>query len=264
MPNRISVLIPSQLQSRSTVEYSGLLIDSAIESIRLQTVAHPVELQIIVGIDAEATIPAKLAADSTLVFARSGGKSQAAALNAAAKLIAGELVAILEDDDQWHPQFLRYALPALAGADFASSTQLEIGPDEAVIRICDFPTPSGWLMKRATWEAVGVFNERFRWHPDNEWLARLGQKGHRRVHLVEATAPTDSEIASKVRPWLANCLQLGGPSVRLLRHDLPWPLVKRLVHAGSNMKRMSTNDAFFLESRTEIEELVQTYGRVPW
>src|SRR5262252_9459977 len=84
------------------------------------------------------------------------------------------------------------------------------------------------------------------------------------VHLVEATAPTDSEIASKVRPWLANCLQLGGPSVRLLRHDLPWPLVKRLVHAGSNMKRMSTNDAFFLESRTEIEELVQTYGRVPW
>ena len=179
------------------------------------------EFQIIIGINADATIPPNLAADTTLVFARSGGHSQAAALNAAAKLIAGDLVAILEDDDQWHPQFLRYALGALAGADFASSTLLEIGPDQTVRCVNDFPTPSGWLVKRATWDAVGEFNERFRWHLDNEWLGRLAQKGHRRVHLVEATAPTDRGIASRVRPGLEKCLRLGGPSVRLLLNR--WP-----------------------------------------
>ena len=168
------------------------------------------EFQIIIGINADATIPPNLAADTTLVFARSGGHSQAAALNAAAKLIAGDLVAILEDDDQWHPQFLRYALGALAGADFASSTLLEIGPDQTVRCVNDFPTPSGWLVKRATWDAVGEFNERFRWHLDNEWLGRLAQKGHRRVPLLRLPRQLIEGSPAECVPGWKNACGLAG------------------------------------------------------
>jgi glycosyltransferase involved in cell wall biosynthesis len=264
VPDTISVLIPSRLRPKNSVASAKLLIDNAIESIRWQTVASRIEVQIIIGIDTGASIPPKLAGDSGLGFAQSGGKTQAAALNAAAKLIAGHFVAILEDDDQWHPLFLEYALSALAEADFVSSTQLEIGLDEIAIRINDFPTPSGWLMKRATWDAVGAFNESFRWHLDNEWLGRLAQQPCKRAHLVEATAPINPESARQVRPWLANCLRLGGPSVRLVRHGLPWPLVKRLVHPGSGMQRISVDPNLTIQSQNELKALVQTFGRIPW
>jgi hypothetical protein len=168
----ISILIPSRLGQR---ESGDLLIDSALASIRSQTIANRAIFQIVIGIDLGATIPSRLRTDPALQFAE-GAKSQAAALNAAAKQITGDIVAILEDDDQWHPQFLECALSFLENADFVSSTQLEIALDRHVIGINDYPTPSGWVMRRETWDSVGAFDAKFRWCLDSDWLERLTEK----------------------------------------------------------------------------------------
>jgi molybdopterin-binding protein len=87
---KVSILIPSRLGQKKSGAESHLFIDSAIESIRSQTIAGRVNFQIVVGVDAGATIPSKLSTNSALQFAE-GAQSQAAALNAAAKLIAGDI-----------------------------------------------------------------------------------------------------------------------------------------------------------------------------
>jgi hypothetical protein len=122
-------------------------------------------------------------------------------------------------------------LHALQKVDFVSSTQLEVNENGIIESINDFPTPSGWVMKKHVWESVEIFNEQYRWHLDNEWLGRLAKKGNTRAHLVEATAPV---VANKMvrRPWLQNVILLAGANVRLFRHSDLLPLVKRTVHEG--------------------------------
>ena len=64
--------------------------------MRSQTISKGVEFQILVGIDA-VNPPTHLAVQHGIHFGESRGRSQAAALNAAAKMVDGDLVAILED-----------------------------------------------------------------------------------------------------------------------------------------------------------------------
>jgi hypothetical protein len=82
--------------------------------------------------------------------------------------------------------------------------------------------------------------------------------------LVEATAPIDPEIVASMRPWLSSVLRFGGRSVRLLRHDSPWPLVLRLVHQSSVMQQVEDNSAWLKTSQHEHALLEQKFGRVPW
>ena len=261
---RISVVIPSRLQTVPAGGNQRLMLERAISSIRQQTASHAFEFQILVGIDQGAKIPARLANDPRIRFAHSQGKFQAAALNAAARLIEGDFVAFLEDDDQWNTHFIEYGLAALADSDFTSSTQLEVGPGGEVICINDFPTPSGWLMHRRTWEAIGLFDESYKWHLDNDWLGRLGNSGLRRAHLVESTAPITRDAILKVGRSLQGCLSQGGPRVRLARHHQPYPLVRRLVHPASGCGQISQGGPASLESKREFEKLITRYGRLPW
>jgi len=270
MITRISILIPSRLATSSSETLvrhelpAPLMIDKAIASVRAQTISKEVEFEIVVGVDAGSNLPPHLASQPGIRFAESRGHSQAAALNAAAKTVDGDLIAILEDDDQWEPAFLEESTRALENADFVSSTQLEVTPDGEILRINDCPTPSGWVMKRTTWELVGPFDEFFRWHLDSEWLGRLAVKRVPRVHLVEATAPIDIKLMVQVRPWLARVLQFGGPSVRIHRHQSPWPLIKRLVHAGSGVQAIEGSESRQAESRTECYALTRRFGHIPW
>jgi hypothetical protein len=219
-----------------------------------------------IGIDAGAgvRVPAGLAERLGVEFIESGGKSVTAALNAAARRCTGDYLSFLEDDDQWHPLFLETALAALQNAEFVSSTQLEVTEQGEVVRTVDFPTASTWLMKRATWDRVGGFDEGYRIHHDNEWLGRLGLSGCRRVHLVEATAPVIREIVAPVRPWLASVLRYGGPLIRLQRHALPWPLVIRLVHQSSVMQQIEEDASYRERSQHEHALLQRAFGRIPW
>jgi glycosyltransferase involved in cell wall biosynthesis len=264
----VSVVLPSLLKKSTDPRQSGrLFLEQAVGSIRAQTAANRVTFQIVVGLDAggRSQVPAGLAERLGIQFAESNSRSIAAALNAAVRCCNGDYIAFLEDDDQWHPLFIETALAAFQqGADFVSSTQLEVTEQNEVIRIVDFATASSWLMPRKTWETVGEFDESYRIHHDNEWLGRLGDKGCRRIHLVEATAPVIPEIVTPVRPWLSAVLKLGGPSVRLLRHGLPWPLVLRLVHQTSVMQKVEDSSSYYERSQHEHQRLQQTFGRVPW
>jgi glycosyltransferase involved in cell wall biosynthesis len=256
---KLSVLIPSRTQPRQAT-----FLEHAVRSIRAQSAAPGLSIEILVGLDRSSAPPPIFSNDPALRFIESKGNSQAAALNACAGALDGDYVAFLEDDDQWHPERVAVTLAALDQGNFVSSTQLEVDPAGSVIRINDFPTPSGWFMPTATWERVGAFNEEYRLHLDNEWLGRLAESGTSRIHLVEATAPVRSEVMAQVRPWLASVLRLGGPHVRVLRHRFPVPLVTRLVHPGAGTFQIATKPEHARESEAEISRLVERFGRVPW
>ncbi|MEA2905753.1 MAG: hypothetical protein QOI12_3140 [Alphaproteobacteria bacterium] len=261
----VAVILPSLFKRFTHPAKSGrYFLEQAVASIRAQTVANRVTFNIIVGIDEGAQVPDGLAEKLGIRFVHSNARTVTAALNAAARQSEGDYVGFLEDDDQWHPQFLETALSVLSEAEFVSSTQLEVTEQDEVVRIVDFPTASGWIMRRSTWRTVGEFNEGYKLHHDNEWLGRLGDLKLKRAHLVEATAPVIPEIVVPVRPWLSALLTYGGPCVRLVRHGSPWPLILRLVHASSAMQQIDNNASFNAQSQYEHALLQKTFGRVPW
>jgi hypothetical protein len=251
----LSVLIPSRLERDAS---GKLFLERAVASIRGQT-GHDLALQILVGVDADATPPAM----PGVSFVRAEGRSQAAALNAAADKAAGDFIAILEDDDQWNSGFLFCAYSLLkSDVEFSSSTQLEVTPDGKVIRVQEFPTPSGWMMRRGVWDRVGPFSQDYRFHLDNEWLGRLGETKARRAHLVEATTPMDYDTLPLSRPFLGRILEMA--NVELVRHDSPWPLVVRLCHPNSGMARIKSDPALKAQSDEETARLIARFGRFPW
>jgi hypothetical protein len=243
-----------------------MFIEAAIRSIRAQTAADRVRFQIIVGIDRGATVPASLADDPGVQIAESNGGTQAAALNAAATLVEGEFVAFLEDDDLWDPHFVQAAFAALElkGFAFLSSSQLEMAETDQPLRVQDFPIMSGWLMPRKTWDSVGVFDESYRWHLDNEWLGRLAVRAVPRCHLVEATVPKDRAAIAADRPALEALRKHSLGQVELVQHSLSWPLVFRFVHSGSGLAQIRTDVATKSESNQEYQRLIRDYGRLPW
>ena len=255
----LSVVIPSRSHPRQAE-----FLRRAVQSIKAQTIYSTMKIDIVVGLDRGQSLPAGLADELGLVVVESRATSQAAALNAAIRNVNTDLLAILEDDDRWHPRFLELAGKALSFAGFVSSTQLELNEKNEVVRINDFPTPSGWLMPVSTMRTVGEFNESHRWHLDNEWLGRLAESKIPRVHWVEATAPVELGYMDQVRPWLACVIKLGGEAIRIARHELPVPLIQRLVHAQSGVSNIQQSSELRNESRQEIKALVARFGRIPW
>jgi glycosyltransferase involved in cell wall biosynthesis len=257
---KLSVIIPSRLERAE----GGLFLERAVASVQGQALQSPLDLELLVGVDAGAAAAPGLAARLGARLIESEGRSQAAALNAAMAAASGDYVAFLEDDDQWRPDFLPTALSVLKDFDFVSSTQLEVDPGGQILRINDFATPSGWIMRRAVLDKIGPFDGTYRFHLDNDWLGRLGRTEFRRAHLVEATAPVDYTMAQQVRPWLANMIAWARPPVTLARHGSPWPCVIRLVHPGSGMQKVAADPALLAQSNGEYERLKAAYGDVPW
>lgn len=241
-------------------------LERSTASIRAQTAIAEFDVRIVVGVDPGASqglreIAGRLGCD----LVESATASQAGALNAGLAAVDSELVAFLEDDDVWQPPYLQAASGALAaGAAFVSSTQLEFDENGIVLRINDFPTPSGWLLGRELAARVGPFDPDYRFHLDNEWLGRLAETGAPRIHMVESTAPVDPRHIADVRPWLMNALTLSAGHCRLGRHALPIPLVHRLVHSNSGMARIAADPALGEVSGAEARRLLARFGRIPW
>lgn len=255
----LSVIIPSREQA-----IQGRLLTQSIGSVQAQKARDWLHVEVLVGIDPGAAPPVIEAFDVPVKFVNASARSGAAAVNGAAATATGDYVAILEDDDVWHPDHLDVSLRVLEHCAFVSGTQLEVDEEGTVVRINDFPTPTGWVMPRSTWEQVGPFDTSYRLHHDNEWLGRLTERGFSRTHLVESTAPLSVDVARQVRPWLANVIDLGGGQVRLERHDSPAPLVRRLVHSDSLMHQISTDATAKARSDDDYERLIERYGRIPW
>jgi hypothetical protein len=252
------VIIPSRLANNSKGE---LFLQMAVNSVHRQTIKSLIKINISVGVDLD-SIPPMSNQWSQIHFCV-GGSTQAAALNAASAILDHELVAFLEDDDEWHPTFLETAIHGLEHVDFISSTQLEVNADGFVLGINDFPTPSGWVMKSEVWKNIARFDENYLFHLDNEWLGRLALSQFKRAHLVEATAPIDSNSLIR-RPWLLNVLRNGGPNVKLIRHNQLIPLVKRTVHGKSGMAEIANDVRSKMRSDKEHELLIKRFSRIPW
>jgi|ERR1700733_585429 len=255
------VITPSRLKRGRD---GTLLLEKAILSIFHQSIASNLLIDVVVGIDPGSRVSEDLQFPKTVRFVQSGVASQAAALNAAAKSLNHTYLAILEDDDEWHNEFLAVAIEALKQVDFISSTQLQVDAQGQAVCIFDFPTPSGWVMRRKVWESIGAFNESYRLHLDNEWLGRLGESGFKRGHLIEATAPLDRRIMMIHRPTLNLYLTQSGPSSGVFRHQFLIPLVRRLVHEGSGLHSIGVDSAAKEQSKIETAQLKERFGRVPW
>jgi hypothetical protein len=265
----LGVIIPSRLQRVAAgVGQGEYFLERAVANAMAQTALakEGISITFIVGIDADADVPRHLKGRNDIIWARSDGRSQADALNAgiAAAGKKFDLIAFLEDDDRWDPEYLTWGLAAVKQYGFVSTTQLEVDENDQILRINDFPTPSGWLMPADTLHRIGCFDSTLRWHLDNDWLGRLGVSGIRRCHLVEVTAPTTLAHAEQVRPWIANVIRCGGYALEVKRHLLPTPLVIRMVHAGSGMARIGSDPVIARQSQAEFTMLASRYGRIPW
>ena len=255
----LTVVIPSRAQ-----DTQFQFLERATQSIRKQTVIANFDVRILVALDRDVQLPASFCSQIGIEPIASDGTGQARALNGAMRSLGDtDYVAFLEDDDQWAPQYLDFAARSMQHGDFVSSTQAEFDERGVFLRVNDFPTPSGWFMRQEVLGKVGVFDESYRFHLDNEWLGRLREAGVRRVHLVEATAPVEMVHAHQVRPWLAQVLTAARGLCILARHPNPFPLVNRLIHSGSGMARISTDPALLELSQAEHARLVHRYGSVP-
>jgi glycosyltransferase involved in cell wall biosynthesis len=245
----VTVIVPTRF---ARVDY----IQEAFQSIR----AQGVQLEILVGVDRDAVVPDGFAERFGVTICRGSENSQAAALNACIPRAQGEFVAFLEDDDKWLPEFLVTA--ASVKTPFVSSTQLEVDQDGVVLRINDYPTPSGWFVRRDALLRLGPFVPMI--HLDNYMLGRVGEIGIERAHLIEATAPILKEHAECSRPFLLAIMNEGRPTPRIFRHSNPYPLVIRRVHSGSGMWQVRNDPTVRAQSAAEFDELVKRFGAVPW
>ena len=232
--------------------------------MRGQTIANQFAITFLVGVDKGCQLEPAVSDTLGVSCIESDGASQAKALNIAIRQVHEGFVAFLEDDDQWMPDYLNFAMKEIALCDFVSSTQVELDETDELIRINDFPTPSGWFMTSSTLKRVGEFNESYRFHIDNEWLGRLSETKLKRIHMVESTAPVQKRYAQQVRPWLVNVINCSGGFCNLSRHGSPYPLVKRLVHSNSGMFQIATNSEDSEISKREYESLVNRWGLIPW
>jgi glycosyltransferase involved in cell wall biosynthesis len=252
--SRISVICPSRLVAPASASRPELYVARAIRSVRWQSVWADFDWEIVVAVDPgrAGEVPAILG-DVRVVEGDSLG--QAAAVNAAVRTATGDVVAILEDDDVWHWRKIELQLGALrepTTARFASANQIEMDQDGGALRINDFATPSGWLMNRKTWEAVGPLNESFRWHVDNEWLGRLNAQGIPRVHLIEQS--------SAARELVATLVKRSG----VRRTDEAFPLVFKEAHPAAATARIADDLSCRRQSRDEYRRMIADFGEVPW
>ena len=258
---KISIIIPTK-----EIPNQFSLLKKAIDSIASQTISNQFDITILISVDMGC--PINVLELGHIGFKiqciESSGYSQAKALNSAIEVADSDFVAFLEDDDQWMPDYLSNAIGLLTDFDFVSSTQLEVNGSGEIIRIFDFPTPSGWLMPLSTLQVVGGFNESYRYHIDNEWLGRLSESKLRRVHLIESTAPLALDCIAEARPMLANVINASLGFSYLARHTSPYPLVKRLVHENSGMHQIKNNESLLAISHEEWRLLTLRFGKLPW
>ena len=262
---RISVVIPSRLQGAKDDPSSPWFVERAIACVRGQSIFRAGYLpEIIVGVDPGMAVLASQRLGQSAMVAEAAVRSQSSALNAGVAKISGDYVAFLEDDDLWAPNYLERALDQFGRFQFASSTQLERTVDGVVVRIIDYPTPSSWVMPRATLDRVGGFDGSYRWHLDSEWIGRLNEQRIPRVHFVEATAPIELEAISSTRPNLWNILVCAAEFCSFNRHESPWPLVMRTVHPGSGMAQIAASEAKQAQSKAEYARMIERYDNIPW
>ena len=263
---RLDVIIPSRNSDKQKI-----FLQNSISSIINQKTEQDIEIRVIICTDPnfnEVNLPSVKRLNIQLL--QSIKPTQAHALNTGIKKTDADYVSFLEDDDYWQPHFLETSLKSLKTLlnknkfGIISSNQLEINSAKQIIRVNDYPTPSGWLMNSETLSAVGLFNTAYLLHLDNDWLGKAAIKNIPRLHLIEAIAPINVINCLQVRPWLANVVQNSKGTCSLQRHRYLTPLVNRLVHSKSGMAQIAKEKSKKDISIKERTLLKSTYGLIPW
>lgn len=254
----LSIIIPSRTQPQQ-----GAFLRKAVASIRAQTVQGRIPFEILIGLDAGAAPPTDFTPDSDTVFVEGYAKSQAAALNGAFARSTGDHLAILEDDDRWHPNYLEVMLDVAQHAPLVTTNEIAIDEAGKVLYLSDSATPSAWVMTRDVWRTVGAFDDAYRYHMDCDWLGRARACGVSRIHLVEAEADLTPETLDQNRPMVAELMRQGGAFLRIAAHGLKSPLVVRMRHDGAGMSIIATNAEAGARSSQEAAQLMARYGYIP-
>ena len=263
---KLHVIIPSR-----NSEKQKIFLNKSVGSVINQKLDQDIEISVIICTDPtfnEENIPSSQ--KIKIQICQSNKPTHADALNNGIKKFDANYVSFLEDDDYWQPNFIEVSLSFLKKMlsknkfGMTSSNQLEINSEGQVIRVNDFPTPSGWLMTAETLSHVGLFNSSYLFHLDNDWLGKAALKNVPRKHLIEAVAPINVSICSQVRPWLALVVRNSKRTCSLQRHQYLTPLVTRLVHSQSGMGQISAEKSKQDLSSKEQNLLRTTYGLIPW
>jgi hypothetical protein len=236
---KVSVIIASRLQLRPHAGPESLWLDRALRSVRRQT-APEVELEIVIGLDPGAILPPRFA---SLVAANATRPCQADALNAAVAAATGEVLAFLEDDDYWEPRRLQYGLRHL---------NRFVDEDGSFVAINDYPTPSGWLLRRATWENVGPFDDSYTF-VDSEWLGRANLLRLRRLHLIEAGPHGPRRRLEMVQRFSA-----------ILATQQRDPLVLRTVNPHGVVGAAQAQEEARRRHERDVQRMIAKYGDIPW
>jgi hypothetical protein len=261
----VSVIIPSRLQPLPSTIVSGTLcLDRAVNSAWRQT-HRPHE--VIVGLDPGALdkVPARFR-DGGVFFVMASQATQAHAVNGAASLAQGEWLAFLEDDDAWEPAWLATALSVVGDRfDFVTSNQREVDEGGNFVRHNDFPTCSGWVVRRDIWKSLGGFDEDW-YHCDTAFLAKANAAGVRRCHILESGAlniAPEGDVVTEAHRRFAWIQNVGAHSA-LVESTAPDSLVHRMVNSAGRFAAIGTDPAVGARSAAEHQEMVRRWGAVGW
>jgi glycosyltransferase involved in cell wall biosynthesis len=213
----VSVVVPT----RDRADY----LDVTLRSLAAQDLAEPYELIVVDDGDDAAT--AALADRAGAVLMRTAaGSGPNAARNAAIDRAGAELVALVDDDVDAPPGWLRAIVegaarhpeadafggpirarlegpaPRACGREGPPITSLDLGTED---RETELVWSANMALRRAAFERVGPFDERFSTGGDEEeWLSRLRAAGGRVVYLAAAgldhrRAGEDARLRSLMR-----------------------------------------------------------------
>ncbi len=183
---RVSVVIP--------VHGRAPFLGQALESVAAQTYEHH---EVLVVLDGPCSELPNLRRQGVRVLERPHG-GVGAARNTGIGAASGELIALLDQDDQWRSDKLERQVGLLESRprlDFVLShldVRLEPGTDRPEWLDPTWLTkpvpgfiPSTWLVRRETFAEAGEFDERYEIACDTDWLARANLGAWRREMLDE-------------------------------------------------------------------------------
>lgn len=226
-------------------------LDRALRSVRDQTL-QPRE---VIVVDDASPLPICVAEDPIVrVVRRESNGGAAAARNSGVSAASGSIVAFLDSDDEWEPQFLERTIPVLASAApdvaavttgyellYASGRRRLVVPSAGeslrgiVLRGCPFAPGSTLVARQTALVDLGPWRESLRRYEDYDWLLRLSVR-HRLIVVPEVLArihandlaPLDVELADRTTAKLVDEPPVPMDSAELrvwratMRQELAW------------------------------------------